>query len=123
MKDLFVEITPQRAGELIEKISKFIAERHMAPAAIMAIESLRPLHSISSQLMYFMLPIAEILFDSKGYQEFAAMLDNDEYVSMLVKRIDEIDEEMHSEERRQAAILRNRKRNQLRQWFKRIIYK
>jgi len=51
------------------------------------------------------------------------MLDNDEYVSMLVKRIDEIDEEMHSEERRQAAILRNRKRNQLRQWFKRIIYK
>jgi len=58
MKDLFVEITPQRAGELIEKISKFIAERHMAPAAIMAIESLRPLHSISSQLMYFMLPIA-----------------------------------------------------------------
>jgi hypothetical protein len=123
MKDLVVEISPQRAGELIEKISKYIVERHMAPAAIMAIESLRPLHSISSQFMYFVLPVAEILFDSKGYQEFAAMLDNDEYVNMLVKRIDELDEEMHREERKQAAILRSRRRNKIKQWFKRRIHK
>jgi hypothetical protein len=123
MKDLIVEISPQRAGELIEKISKYIVERHMAPAAIMAIESLRPLHSISSQFLYFVLPVAEILFDSKSYQEFAAMLDNDEYVNMLVKRIDELDEELHREERKQAAILRNRRRNKIKQWFNKIIHK
>ncbi len=123
MKDLIVEISPQKAGELIEKMSKFIVERHMAPAAIMTIESLRPLHSISSQLMYFVLPIAEILFDSKAYQEFAAMLDNDEYVNMLVKRIDELDEEMHREQRKQTAILRKRRRNMIRQWFNKMIHK
>lgn len=123
MKDLIVEISPQRAAELIEKISRYIVERHMAPAAIMGIESLKPLHSISSQFMYFVLPVAEILFDSKGYQEFAALLDNDEYVNMLVRRIDELDEELHREERIQAAILRNRRRNRIKQWFQRIIHK
>lgn len=123
MKDLIVEIAPQRAGELIEKISKYIVERHMAAAAIMSIESLRPLHSISSQFMYFVLPVAEILFDSKVYQEFAAMLDNDKYVDMLVKRIDELDEEMHREERKQAAVLRKRRRNKWKQWLKNIIHK
>lgn len=123
MKDLIVEISPKRAAELIEKISRYIVERHMAPAAIMGIESLKPLHSISSQFMYFVLPVAEILFDSKGYQEFAALLDNDEYVNMLVRRIDELDEELHREERIQAAILRNRRRNRIKQWFQRIIHK
>jgi hypothetical protein len=123
MNNYVVEISPQRAGELIEKIARYIVERHMAPAAIMTVESLRPLHSIGSQLMYFLLPVAEMIFDSKAYQEFAILIDNDDYVKLLLKRIDELDEEMHREERKKNRILRLRKRELRKQWFKKIFHK
>ena len=59
---MIVEIKEERALELIEKISKYIVERKMASPAILAIESLRPLNFIASQVMYFFSPFAEIIF-------------------------------------------------------------
>ena len=73
---MILEISEERAVELIEKLSKFIAEKRMAAPAIMTIESLRPLARIGSQLMHFLAPFAEVIFNAKEYQEFAALLEN-----------------------------------------------
>jgi len=113
MNDLIVEISPERAAEVIEKTARFIAERQMASAAILALESLKPLNYIGSQIMYFLLPFAEIFFDSKGYQEIAVVMEKDEYVAMLIRRIDELDEELHREERKQARLNRKRRWNRI----------
>ena len=51
---MIVEITEERANEVIEKVAKFVAERHMASAAILAIESLRPLSFIGSQALFLL---------------------------------------------------------------------
>ena len=118
---MIVEITEERALELIEKAAKYIAERRMASAAILAIESLRPLNFIASQLMYFLAPFAEIIFNPKEYQEFAVLIENDKHIKRLLKRIDEIDSELFDEERKQRKLLRRRKRNQAKRFFRNIL--
>ena len=115
---MILEISEERAVELIEKISKFIAERRMAAPAIMTIESLRPLARIGSQLMHFLAPFAEIIFNAKEYQEFAVLLENEEYVRLLIKRIDEIDVEMYREERKDKKLKRKRRNNKIKQFLK-----
>lgn len=115
---MILEISEERAVELIEKLSKFIAEKRMAAPAIMTIESLRPLARIGSQLMHFLAPFAEIIFNAKEYQEFAALLENEEYVRLLIKRIDEIDVDMFREERKSRRLRRKRRRNKILQFFK-----
>ncbi len=115
---MILEISEERAVELIEKISKFIAEKRMAAPAIMTIESLRPLARIGSQLMHFLAPFAEIIFNPKEYQEFAALLENEEYVRLLIKRIDEMDVDMYREERKDKKMKRKRRNNKIKQFFK-----
>jgi hypothetical protein len=114
---MIVEITPERAIEIVEKVSRFIVERKMAAPAIMTIESLRPLHNIGSQLLYFVAPFAEVIFNAKEYEEFAALLEKDEYVKLLLKRIDELDEEIYRDERAKKRILRKRRINKIKRFF------
>ena len=115
---MILEISEERAAELIEKLSKFIAEKRMAAPAIMTIESLRPLARIGSQLMHFLAPFAEVIFNAKEYQEFAALLENEEYVRLLIKRIDEIDVDMYRDERKEKKLKRKRRNNKIKQFFK-----
>jgi hypothetical protein len=115
---MIVEIKQERAYEIIEKISKFIVERKMGSAAILTIESLRPLNYIGSQLMYFLAPFAEVIFNAKEYQELAALIENREYVKMLLDRIDEMDEEMYRDERAKKRVLRKRRLNKFKKIFK-----
>ncbi|MBT4333302.1 MAG: hypothetical protein HOD64_08485 [Candidatus Cloacimonetes bacterium] len=115
---MILEISEERAVELIEKLSKFIAEKRMAAPAIMTIESLRPLARIGSQLMHFLAPFAEVIFNAKEYQEFAALLENEEYVRLLIKRIDEIDVDMYRDERKEKKLKRKRRNNKIKQFFK-----
>ena len=115
---MILEISEERAVELIEKLSKFIAEKRMAAPAIMTIESLSPLARIGSKLMHFLAPFAEIIFNPKEYQEFAVLLENEEYVRLLIKRIDEIDVDMFREERKERKLKRKRRNNKIKQFFK-----
>ncbi|RLC57177.1 MAG: hypothetical protein DRH89_04105 [Candidatus Cloacimonadota bacterium] len=115
---MILEISEERAVELIEKLSNFIAQKRMAAPAIMTIESLRPLARIGSQLMHFLAPFAEIIFKPKEYQEFAVLLENEEYVRLLIKRIDEIDVDMFREERESKKLKRKRRNNKIKQFFK-----
>ncbi|HPI25225.1 MAG TPA: hypothetical protein PLO57_02080 [Candidatus Cloacimonadota bacterium] len=110
-QEIRTSISNEEAHELIEKVARFIAERGLAPAGIMLIESLHPLHSIGSQAMYFVLPFAEIIFDSQKYQRFALMIQKEENIKALVKRIDELDEEINRERRAEARLKSRRRKN------------
>lgn len=116
-QDLQVQINEAEAMDMIERVARFIAERHFAAAGIMLIESLRPLHSIGSQALYFVLPFAEILFDSKKYQQFALMIQNEENLKKLVARMDELDEEINRERRAAARLKRKRRNAKMRAFF------
>ncbi len=120
---MIVEISQERANELTDRYAKFIVERKMAAPAIMSIESLKPLNFLGSQALYFVAPFAELLFQAKEYQEFAALIERDEYIEMLLKKIERLDHEMHWEEREKARLMRKRRRNRMKQLFKRLFRK
>jgi hypothetical protein len=117
MNDLQVTITDEEAHILIDKVARYVAERGMASAAIMFTESLRPLHGIGSQFMYFILPFAEIIFNSQKYQQFALLIEKEEYIKELINRMDELDEELNRDKRKQAKLLRQRRRNRIKAFF------
>jgi hypothetical protein len=120
MNDLQVTITEQEAHIMIDKVARFVAERGMAAAGIMVAESLRPLAGIGSQFMYFILPFAEILFDSKKYQQFALLLEKEEYVKEMISRMDELDEEINRDRRAKSRLLRQRRRNKIKAFFQKV---
>jgi hypothetical protein len=114
---MIVEISPEKAYELTDRVADFIVKRRMASPAIMAIESLKPLHFLGSQALYFLAPFAELIFSPKEYEEFAAMLEHREYVELLVNKIERLDEEMYSAEREEAKRKRNRRGRRFRGFF------
>jgi len=120
---MIVEIDREKAIEKIERIARYIAERRMAAPALMTIESLKPLNFIGNQLLVFLTPFAELIFDSKEYQEFAVLIEKDEYIDLLLKRIDELDEELNGKERLKNKILRKRRNKKIKNFFKNIFSK
>jgi len=112
-------IDDKEATEMIEKVARFIAERHLGSAGILLFESLYPLHGIASQAMYFVLPFAEMIFDSQKYQNFALTIQNEAYLKRLINRIDELDEEINRERRAAARLKRKRRRNRIKAFFAR----
>lgn len=118
---MIVEIEEKRALELIDKMARFFVDRRMASAAIMTIESLKPINFIGSQLMYMVSPFAEIFFNSKEYQEIAALVENDDYVNLLSKRIDDLEEEYLEERRKSRKFLQRRKKNKIKNFLKKFL--
>ncbi|MDO9577609.1 MAG: hypothetical protein Q7J16_06960 [Candidatus Cloacimonadales bacterium] len=120
---MILEISRERSVELIEKASRFIVKHRMAAPAIMTIESLRPLARIGSQVIYFLSPFIETLFNTKEHQEFAVLLEKEENVKLLIDRIDELDVEMYREEREKRKLLRKRRMNKIKNFFYKIFKK
>ncbi|MDP8221487.1 MAG: hypothetical protein P9X26_09080 [Candidatus Stygibacter frigidus] len=120
---LILDISRERALILIDKAARFIAERKLSPAALMTIESLRPLNFIGSQIMYMIMPFAELFFNPVQYQEFAALMENDEYIKILLDRIDELDTEIWREERKIKQLKRKVRKKKQKEFFNKIFKK
>lgn len=124
MQSKYLELRPTMSesdiSDMIEKVARFIAERHLAPAGILLLESVRPLHGIGSQAMFFILPFAEIIFDAKKYQHFAMMMEDENNLKRLIGRIDELDEEINFERRKAAKLKRQRRKAQFRAFWKNL---
>ncbi len=122
-QEIKASISPEDANQMIEKVARFIVEKQMGSAGILLLESLHPLHGIASQAMYFILPFAEMIFDSQKYQNFALMIQEEEHLKHLIKRIDELDEELNREHRAEAKLRRLRRKNQRRALIRKIFKK
>ena len=124
MNKEYLEIRPETSeseiNEMIEKVAKFIAERHLAPAGIMFFESIRPLHGIGSQALFMILPIAEIIFDSRKYQQFAIMMEDEKNLKKLISRMDELDEEYNRERRKENRLKRQLRKAKRKAFFRKI---
>ena len=122
-QEIRVEISQEEAYDMVDKVARFIVERHLAPAGILFLESVRPLHGIGSQFMYFVLPFAEMIFDSQKYQRFALMIENETYLKRLISRIDELDEELNRERRKEASLKRKRRKARRKEFFNKLFNK
>jgi len=113
-----VELKTEQTNEMVDRIAKYLVQKKMAAPAIITIESLRPLSRIGSQVLYFLAPFAEIIFNAEEYQKFALLLEDQKNIKNLVNRIDELDVEMYKEERKYKKLLRKRRINKIKKIFK-----
>ena len=124
MNKEYLEIRPETSeseiNEMIEKVAKFIAERHLAPAGIMFFESIRPLPGFGSQALFMILPIEEIIFDSRKYQQFAIMMEDEKNLKKLISRMDELDEEYNRERRKENRLKRQHRKAKRKAFFRKI---
>ena len=119
-QEIKTTLSPDEANLMIEKVARFIVEKQMGSAGILLLESLHPLHGIASQAMYFILPFAEMVFDSQKYQQFTLMIQDEGHFKRLIKRIDELDEELNRERREEARISRQRRKNKRKAFLNKI---
>lgn len=122
-REIKTVISEEEAQQMIERVARFIVERGLGAAGILVLESLHPLHGIASQAMYFVLPFAEMVFDSQKYQNFALMLQNEDYLKRLIRRVDELDEEINRERRSRARLISQGRRNRRRAWIRKLLKK
>ena len=73
---------------LAEKLADFVVRRSMGEAALMLLESMRPLSFLSSQALHALQPFATAVFNPDEYRRFAAMLENRGSIPLLIDAIE-----------------------------------
>jgi hypothetical protein len=103
-----VEITPELEAEYIEKAAQKIHEQEMETAAILLLESSKPLVWVGGEMgRFFITPFVPILSDKWGVisEKFFLVFEKRENVERLLKRLEELaqEDETKKREEKQAA--------------------
>ena len=79
--------------QLAERLAAFVVRRRMTSAALLALETSRPLGFLGSQFLVFLAPFATLLFSSEEYEGLTRLLERrngmDLIVDMIVERENE----------------------------------
>ena len=73
--------------ELVQRLADWLVQRRLGAAALMMLESGRPLSFMGSQLMLFLQPIATLVFAADEYGRLCRLLERRESVDMLIEAI------------------------------------
>jgi hypothetical protein len=74
--------------QLLGRLAAFIVRRRLGPAAILFIESLRPLNYIGSQALLFLRPFVVPFLKEAEYERLAAILERREGLGALIEAIE-----------------------------------
>ena len=97
------ELTPEQEEEMIEKIASLIHRSGLGTAAILFIESVKPLSNVAGQLTMFTTSAFLPLLGTRGY-DFLTLIQNRDNIEKLTRRIEELmeEEEKAKEEEKKA---------------------
>lgn len=82
--------TPQQT-EAAEKVCREVVRRKLTPAAIVFLETARPLNYLGAQTMQFFAPMLTVLVEPESYQAFATFLERRDAIDWLLKKLEEFD--------------------------------
>jgi hypothetical protein len=86
---------------LIEKVALRVVGMRMTVPAIFFLESSKPLAFLGSQLLIFLEPFIQTLFNFRQYQRFAFLMEDRANWERLIRRVEELEAEQ-SEREKQA---------------------
>jgi len=84
----------------IDKLCYEVARRRLTTPALMALQMSRPLNYLGAQAMHFFEPIVWALFDTEGYKQVAAFLEQRGSIDYLCNRIEYYEKEFESKEKK-----------------------
>ncbi len=103
-----VEVTPKDEEEFIEKVAQKIHEYEMETAAILLLESSKPLVWIGGEMgRFFISPFVPVISDKWGVtsEKFFLIFEKRENIEKLLKRLEELtrEEDAKNKEAKQVA--------------------
>ena len=95
--------------ELIEKVARKLVNMRLTVPAIFLLESSKPLAFLGGQLLVFLEPFIQTLFNFKQYQRFAFLMEDRENWERLLRRIEDLEEEMKQREKEEKRKKKEKK--------------
>ena len=95
-----VEVTPEDE-QMIRKVAERMVRMRMSVPAIFFLESSKPLAFVGSQLLIFIEPFVQTLFNFAQYQRFALLMEDRENWERLVRKIEDLEAEVTEKEKRE----------------------
>jgi hypothetical protein len=75
--------------ELLDSLADGIARRRLTPAAVMFLESIKPLGFVTSQLLYFFQPMVQAIWSNPlTYLRIAKILERRGSIELLLRRLE-----------------------------------
>jgi hypothetical protein len=108
-----VEITPEIEAEYIEKVAQKIHEQEMETAAILLLESSKPLVWVGGEMgRFFITPFVPIVSDKWGVtsEKFFLVFEKRENIEKLLNRLEALVEEDEDKKRAEKELGRRRLR-------------
>ena len=111
------ELSEDEIEELLVKIAGEIHKRRLSAAAIVFLESSKPLTFIGNQFMVFANPIVKLFYSGQIFDKLERLLEDRKNVERLIRLLEEKEEEDYlarkrrRKEKRDAARSRKDKRN------------
>jgi hypothetical protein len=81
-------VLDERDAGLLDRLASRIVELRLETAAILALETARPMSLLTSQAMVFFEPFVQALFRLPDYRRFAALIERREALEALARRIE-----------------------------------
>jgi hypothetical protein len=100
--------SPSESGEaagdedemLIHKVAERIVRMRMTVPAIFFLESSKPLAFLGSQLLIFLEPFVQTLFNFRQYQRFAFLMEDRNNWEKLIRRVEDLEAEYSKKEKK-----------------------
>jgi hypothetical protein len=108
---------PPEEEAVLDKVAHKVVDRGMTVPAILALESVKPLNYIGSQLMVFFEPIVQSLFNFKDYDNFRSALEKRVTIEILLLKIEKYDAIAAAREKRIKKYYRELKKSW--KWYQR----
>jgi hypothetical protein len=86
---------------LIDAVAEKVVKKHLSVPAIFFLESSKPLAFLGGQLLIFLEPFVQTLFNFKQYQRFAILMEDRDSWEKLIHRIEDLEAD-YSEKEKQA---------------------
>jgi len=92
---------------LIDKVAGKIVRMHMTVPAVFFLESSKPLAFLGGQLLIFLEPFIQTLFNFRQYQRFALLMEDRDNWERLIRKIEDLEAE-YTENEKQAKEARQK---------------
>ena len=96
--------------KLMEEAAQAVVKRNLAVPAMMFLETVRPMNTVSSSMLHMIAPIWGIALSAERLKQVATMLERRETIPDLIRVIDEAEEVRRSEEIRVRKLRKEQRR-------------
>ncbi len=88
-------------AELIRKVAERIVRMRMTVPAIFFLESSKPLAFLGGQLLIFLEPFVQTLFNFRQYQRFAFLMEDRANWERLIRKVEDLEAEYTEREKQE----------------------